>query len=431
MKIKNIVILLFCVSLVFLCGCWDYREYDDLTLVSAVGFDTDGTNKQVTVTLQSLVPSGGNSSQAGGSKSKTGSITEKATAASIDEALTKIQNIDQNRLFYGYMQEIVLGADAAEQITGDIMGFIDRTPNIRTSAYISVTPGTAEDVISTIETDVNHPSSKTIYSLIDQSTNSGSAFPVTILEFEQKLSESGEDAVAPTVTANKTEKNSNTSDSSLSNSSNVSSVSSSSNADDNIESDAVEVEQKNGYFKITGVAAYKNDKLAGWLNDKESLGLVWITNQKANPYEVVNTSSEQKVMNKMVFRVTSSKSKIKIQIDDNKPVVTIDTYVEADLRKFANNINADTLTPGVIELMQKSLADNVRTDIKNALNKGQKELKTDIFCIGNNFYKQYPKLWHSEYEKKWDEIFPTLQIKINVTAKVIDTGTSYKKFKIK
>jgi spore germination protein KC len=105
--------------------------------------------------------------------------------------------------------------------------------------------------------------------------------------------------------------------------------------------------------------------------------------------------------------------------------------VEADLRKYSTNIDLELLTPDVVSLLEKGLADNVRSDINDAIKKGQKELKTDIFCIGFNFYRQYPKLWHSQYEKEWKQIFPTLQIKVSVDAKVVDTGTAIKKFSAK
>lgn len=77
--------------------------------------------------------------------------------------------------------------------------------------------------------------------------------------------------------------------------------------------------------------------------------------------------------------------------------------------------------------MENGLAENVKAEINAAIKKAQKELKSDIFSFGFNFYRDNPKLWHSEYEKKWKQLFPNLQVNVNVTAKITDTGTSINK----
>ncbi len=427
MRIKIVIIMLITVLLSSSCGCWDYKEYEELAMVSALGFDTDGTTRQVTVTVEYLLP-GGNSSQAtgGSAKTTTDSTAVKATGMSIDDALVKIQQVTGRKLFFGYMQEIVIGENAAKQITKDIIGYIDRTPNIRTSAYLAIAQGKAEDVLSTADPNVNVPTSKNIHNLIDQSLNSGSAFPVTIQSFEEELAISGEEPVAPEITVEEMNQ------SQSGTSSSTSSGNSFDNSGNSINEGAVELNiPTNGYYKIDGMAVFQSDKLVGWLKGNECKGLGWIYNQELNPYEIVKTSSENNVMNTLIFRVTNSNCKIKIELENGKPVVYINAYVESDLRKFSNNIKADFLTPDVIDLLEKGLADNVRNDITSAIEKGQKELKTDIFNIGFNFFRQYPELWHSKYEKNWTQIFPTLKVNVNVEAKVIDTGTSIRKFSIK
>lgn len=435
MRIKAFVIGLMVVSLVFTCGCWDYREYENLAMVSAVGFDADPSAREVTVTLQYLVYGGGNTAaqtNGGSPKPTTGTTVVVATGPSIDEALQKVQQVTGKKLFYGYMQEIILGEGAATQMTHDIIQYINRTPNIRTSAYIIIACGSAKDVLTVTDPNTADPPSKGIHNLIDESINSGSAYPMTIQKFEEYMSISGEEPVAPEISAVVAGQSGSDSSSESCSSSEPSSGfpgspsgAPSENAGSSMNGSAYEVSKlKTGYFKINGIAVFQSDKLVGQLNGKECFGLGWVNNQKYYVYEVVRTSAEQNVRNTLIFRVTGSNCKTKIELENGKPVVQINAYVEADLRKFSNNIDADLLTPEVVEMMEKGLAENIREDISAAITKGQKQLKSDIFCIGFDFYRQDPKLWHSEYEKKWNEIFPTLQIQINVTAKVIDTGTN-------
>lgn len=185
---------------------------------------------------------------------------------------------------------------------------------------------------------------------------------------------------------------------------------------------------KKGYYKIDGMAAFKDNKLVGWFNGDESIGQCWIAGQKINAYESIKTSSKEKVANTIICRVTNSSCKIKVKFENGKPVANIYAYVEADLRKESQNLNVNFLTHDIINSLDKKLAVNVKTEISDAIKKGQKVLKTDAFGIGFSLYRQYPKLWHSSYEKRWDQIFPTLKINVYVDAKVLNTGTSIKKY---
>jgi spore germination protein KC len=78
--------------------------------------------------------------------------------------------------------------------------------------------------------------------------------------------------------------------------------------------------------------------------------------------------------------------------------------------------------------MERELSDSIRDDIEASLRKAQKELKTDIFGFGFSFYRKYPKLWHKEYEQKWEDIFPELPVTVHVDAKVINTGVTFRRF---
>lgn len=433
-RIKAVLTAVLILYMFFSSGCWDYREFENLALVSALGYDTEGSAKQVTVTMQYYLPDGSSSQQGSGAQSSTGTAVVKATGRSIDEALTKIQQIVEKRLFYGYMEEIVLGESAAKTITKDVVAFADRTPNVRTSSYIVVSADTAEKVLNISPSNSSEPPGKIIHSLIDQSLSSGNAYPVTIQSFISCLAENGKEALVPRITATikGSTNSSGTSSGSSGSSSSLSSGSSSNPSGDSTQQEAVLLDQRNtGYLRVDGLAAFKKEKLTGWLDGKEALGSCWIEKANPNPYEVINTAppKKQDVNDTMVFRVTSSNCKVKINTDSGSPSAEIDEYVESDLRKFSANVNFSDFTTDAIGWMEKQLASNVKADLKAAVDKSQKVLKSDVLGIGRKLYQQNPQLWHAKYEKNWDQIYPDLPISIKVTARVIDTGTSTRKFK--
>ena len=434
MKINRLVLVLLIFSALFFSGCWDYTEYEHLAMANSVGIDFDESSKKITVTFEYTLTSAGGSKDggAGGNTSSSKSESIKASGYTIAEALSNIQQTVRKELFFPYLSIVVVGKDAAENIMADIIGYIDRTPQVHTSTYLCITPGRAEDVLSTADPISSLPIGKRIHDIIEQSSGTGKAFPVTISQFEETLSVSGKDCVAPRINvfySKNTAGESGPSGGSRSTGASGSpgGISSSSEISSSEEFPYRIMERRNGYQYIDGIAAFKSDKLAGFLEGKECTGFGWIMNRGITPYEYVQTSPEKETKNMQVFRVSKSESKIEVELKGGTPEITISTYMEADLRKQSES-GQDILTPGALKEMEKGLAENVKEEINAAIKKGQKELKTDIFCFGFDFYRKYPKLWHSDYEKKWETIYPGIKINVNVTAKIINTGTNVKKF---
>lgn len=416
MRVRALSAFLLTLSFLTFTGCWDYNDYEELTLVSAVGFDMDESTKEITITVEYYIPKSGGSTkdEKKGTQSPQNAGVVKASGRTIADSLSAIQQASGKRLYYAYLDVFVVGENAAKSIMKQIIQYSDRTPNIRTTAYVAVTKGKAEDVLSTIDPNLSVPAGRNIHNLIDQAADAGSAFPVHIEDFAEKLVISGVEPVAPLV-AVKSTKEPNTGSSTT------------------MKGDGplVITEQKSGFQIIEGIAAFKGDKLVGFLDKEESIGLGWITGKKITPYENVNPSSTKDIKNTLLFDVIKSKSRIGVEFINERPVITIKTSIEADLRKEADNLEYESLTPAAVSMMGKELSNKIRSEIKAAIEKGQKDLKTDIFGFGFASYRKSPKLWHSQYEKRWEDLFPDLQVSVKVDAKIINTGTNVKKFVIK
>lgn len=466
MKVRFLFIILIIFSLLFCSGCWDYTEYERLAMVSALGIDYDETAKQVTVTVEQMIAGNTTAQNGAGGGAKTSSQVIKASGVTVAEALSKIQQSNTKRLFYSYMSVLVVGKDAANFMMQDIVGLIDRTPDIRTSTYITMVNGKAEDVLATKDPNLVTPTGKIIFDMVGNSVYSGIAFPVTIQDFEDNLAIGGRNSIAPRVTAvnadvsnsissqagssgssttnissssggtsNQSGSNSGSSSNPGSSSSNGSSSAggkegSGSSADSMNQEPFKWMTQKTGYLKIDGIAVFNGDKLAGWLEGNECLGLGWILNKNISPYENVPIIKDG-TKHTMIFKVSKSESKIKMQFVDGKPEITVNVSITTDMRKYGEGIDLEVLSPDTISVLEQKLSYNVKSEITAALTKGQKELKTDAFGFGFEFYRQYPELWHKSYEKEWKTIFPGLTINVNVTAKIINTGTNIEKFKEK
>lgn len=411
---KKFLLSMFILFPVVLSGCWDYVEYEDMIQVTAIGIDFDKESNETTLSVQYIPTTKGQKNQGtegSGSQSDKKGIVHSATDRTLYEALSKLQQVIFKRLFYGYLKVMVIGEDAAKYNMMDIMELLDRTSAIRNTAYMVITPGRAEDAISTFDPALVGSSAEEIYNLINISADTGAAFPVSIQEFTAMLAVGGLEAAAPRVITV----------------SPIPQLNIKGGTDGNIRFD----EEREGDRRVAGMAAFKGDKFVGWLDEKESLGLGWITGKNILAYKTSEVSEGADTENIFYYRLSNSKGKIKVQMDNGKPVFQVDVKVTADLRKYYSNKGSEYISPEEVSVMEKKLSDSIRSDIEAALMKGQKELKSDIFGFGFALFRKDPKLWQTEYEEKWKEVFPDIPINVNVDTKIINTGTNIRRLIIK
>jgi len=399
-------------------GCWDYSEFENMSLISALGVDVNEDSHEITMTVQLYSPvwKGGGKSEGMGSSSLTG-VVMSASASTVTDALAKIQQINGRILFYGYMSTLVIGEDAAKYIMKDIFELADRTPNLRSTAYVLIASGKAGDTLSVFNTDTNEPSGRDLQNLVNASALLGVAYPVSIQDFKEMLVSDGIEAVAPhvitTISGPMSEEGSST------------------GVSENTTGSGRILEIKKGYHMIVGLAAFNGDKFEGWLDRKESRGWGWITGEKIKTYENAGIFGDKETKDILVFQVTNSKSKVKAGLNGGKPVINIDVSVKAALRKYISEKGSDYLDYDLVSLIEEKLADSIRFEIETAIKKCQKDLKSDIFGFGYAVFRKYPKEWRTGYKEKWAEIFPDTPVYINVDAKVENTGTNIKRFNVK
>lgn len=433
MKKSILVLTVYLLFLAVLPGCWDYTEYEDWAQLIGMGFDYDSQTQQTTITIQ--YPS---IQRAGGAARSTGLephwIVHAATDKTFLGALTKLQEIVPQRMFYGYVKVLVVGEEAAKNHIMDLVDLFDRTPVMRTSASIVVTEGKAEDVLKTAS-PAHIASAEEIHKLVFVSRKTGTAFPVTLADFTQMLAVGGWEGAVPRVISTSPAKPP----------SQEQEAKGAGQEDQHTERDGQNEEQtakggtqgnirfhekQTGALRISGLAAFHGDKFIGWLDDEEARGYNWIRNNRIQAYKTSVTTGGPDA-EYIYYRVLKVNSKIKVHLEDDQPAISVHVKVVADMRKYYRHAGADFLLSEEISEAEKRLADSIRADIDAALSKGQRELKSDIFGFGFAVFRENPRLWKQEYEPKWAAIFPDVPVNVHVDAKVINTGINIRKLFVK
>ncbi|MBA4494055.1 hypothetical protein H1191_07030 [Paenactinomyces guangxiensis] len=76
----------------------------------------------------------------------------------------------------------------------------------------------------------------------------------------------------------------------------------------------------------------------------------------------------------------------------------------------------------VLKKAEKSLQNEIRSLVDQALRKIQKEYKADVAGFNDQLRIQYPKVWQ-KVKKDWDKRFSEPKVNYSVKVDIIDYGT--------
>ncbi|WP_175615724.1 Ger(x)C family spore germination C-terminal domain-containing protein [Piscibacillus halophilus] len=172
---------------------------------------------------------------------------------------------------------------------------------------------------------------------------------------------------------------------------------------------------KSDVLAINGTAVFKGGSLKGYLNKRETRGLLSIKGDIEDEVVVLNCNGDEDGTISLVLRETRTDFTPKISGDRIEMDVTI--QAGADIRDIS--CPNQELNTEEIEELNKQLASHIEADSNMVLNKVKNEWEADIFGFGETIYRKHPK--------KWDEIAPewrsgvlkdmkvNLQVKANVS----------------
>ncbi|MFA1508778.1 Ger(x)C family spore germination protein [Priestia aryabhattai] len=137
--IRNLLILIMSSFLLFLSGCWDTNEPEQMVYAQGMGVDFKD-NRYVlylqTINLSLLAKSEASGAGAGQAKVEVG----YATGKTIDEAIFRYYQISQRRIFFGHLAFLVLTDDALKHgAVKSAVDFLDRYRETRYNIWMYAT----------------------------------------------------------------------------------------------------------------------------------------------------------------------------------------------------------------------------------------------------------------------------------------------------
>jgi spore germination protein KC len=170
-------------------------------------------------------------------------------------------------------------------------------------------------------------------------------------------------------------------------------------------------------IRISGRYLFKDDKVVGFFNNRETRGCNWVLKQVKFASLVLKYPGREDVLVDVI--ATGQDSRIEPVIENGKPAIRLSIKAEGKINNITglSELKEESI---LTESLEKRMAEVIRNDIKIAVKKLQ-ELKTDEIGFGFAFYREKYALW-KEMEDNWDELFASLPVEIEVNANIRRIG---------
>ena len=386
---KKMLLLLLCLSAVFMTSCWDATELSDIGLVIATGFDLDDDGND-RVTVLSVQPSGNAKEQGGVSSTWIGT----ASGESAFEALRNLRSISMRRLAWMHNKIVVIGKKKAESNIGNIIDLLLRHKEIRYDNTIFVTEGTAEELFQ-VPPDLDKSLPKELLGIIDVTKEWSKGYALRIKDIGvESISEHMQGFVIGNLGFYDTER-----------------LSFSINRQEYLKMYWKDSPQSIVYIRGAGVI--DNNKLVGWLSPEELRGYLIISNKiDRGVIETVNVADRGIDVSVEIIHLKSKISFPNVSLDS----ITAEVNVEARCQILEIKGAAPEHSMTFIEVIEKEIENSIAEEIYMTLESSQSRLGCDFTGFYRHFSAKYKKEWE-QLKGNWCVNFSRMPItcKVNVT----------------
>jgi len=374
-KVKVVCLVTLIFSMVFLTGCWNYREIDTMNIVSGLAIDKGEQGLKYHLTFEVLDLS---STPAQGA-TKTKQLESEGDT--IFDAVRNAVKSTEKKLFFSDCKVVVISSDLAKEGLQPVMDWFNRDAEPRISLNLVISKDkTAADILKK-ETSSDEIASYKISSMLDHDTSYlGKAAKVQLYQAYDLLEGKGVSLILPAI--------------------------------------KTAILKTGNTLDLAGTAMFKKDKLIGFLDNDESRFLLFINGKIKGGILLANVDSNE---NNISLEISHSETKITPVISNDQVTMKIDIKVKVAMGE--DNTGGDKLNKTAIQDIQKSAEKQLVAGVKGIIEKVEKEYDSDIFGFGTSVFQSNPGFW-KKIEPDWDKIFSTLKCQISAQIKIENTATA-------
>ncbi|MCZ1264229.1 Ger(x)C family spore germination protein [Paenibacillus tundrae] len=384
---KRHVVAIMLLCTIFISGCWDRKEINDIAFVIGLAIDKEEDNYRTSLQIALPGQSGSTGSEGGGG----GTSGDKSwfmlsnTAKTLRGTSIEGQKALSRELYYAHRRTMLIGEELAREGVAPMLDLLTRYPLNRLSALPIVTKGSAYKVLNT-----DAPIEKFPSEMVRELCFLNMRRPRSLKTFTDAILSEGVDPFLPV----------------------ASTV-------DNVPSNWKDVKTN---IKLDGLAIFKKDKLIGMI-EKAPAGALILAMGEANEPEIMVKAPRGK--GDIFIKLNENNSTLHPHIENGKILVTIELYAKGVL--VDNESNYGDLREQEIKNLNQALHQKIQDDIKEGIRLIQKEYPADILGLGRSIHQHLPKEW-DKVKDRWDDIYPSVKVVVEPHIVIENVGVINKPF---
>lgn len=383
-------------SLLLLTGCWNRVELGEIAIISASGVDwKDG---KWVLTYQVVIPRA-ISSQMSSSGTATVNVLS-TTGDNFRYAISKASEELSRRLYFSHNQVIVIGQDAARKGIGPLMDAYLRNLDSRETVSVFLSKGDARGVLERLFPLEQIPGAAIQRMIANEAFGSSAYHQMTIHDVLMELLGTSKATSIPGLV-----------------------IAGSGEGADSVEK--LGKTYLSSKVRLKDLGLIQGDKLVGWINDEQSRGVMWLTDQVDKTTISFGCTDEAGGKSTSSVRVLNASTKLRPVPQNDKWVIKAAVEAQGDLKEY--NCSGDITNPWVVEEMEKRIASEIKAIMTDGW-EAVRQTKADVLGFGALIHKHYPRQWQ-QASANWEELFPQTQLEITVKMRVTSTGLSNQNFK--
>jgi len=361
---------------VLLAGCWNNRDLTEINIVAGIGLERTEEGK-ILLTIQVVEPgaiqSSSDKGKSGGQQQKP-VFVESSEGETVFEAVRGLLSVIDKKLFFSTAQVLILGERLSQEGIEEAMDFFHRDHEFDYEMNILVAKGATPKEILEIESDIDSIPAVYINSTVENTVSRGTVKKTMLINLIKDMG-GNEKQLAVGQISKAGEKS----------------------------------------VRTEGTAVFRDGKLAGWLDPYETRGYLFAVDEIESAIINVHTDN-----GKIAMEIIRSKGKINVAFENGEPsALNIKVKVEANVGEYQGKGKLEASED--LDVLRGLLEDEIKKEIRMAVEKVQEEYHSDIFGFGTYVRKYHPKYWKKS-GNNWLAIFSKLPVDIQVDAKIMRTG---------
>lgn len=375
---KKVILLIF---LTFICtGCYNYKELNELGIVSAMGISKDGDLYNLDIQLLNVL----DSEKSGLNKSPITVISGQGET--IFEAARSMNRKTSKVFFLADVDYVFLDQSVLNDGLDEIIDFLIRDTRLSLNfLVVTSTENKSLDILSSISHFDTNSANNLYDAVMNSETRYGGINSLHVRELINNYYANGKYTIFPNVYIKDTRKSS--------------------------ENDSLEDSKSESYVEVKNMVFFK-DKEAIELTDEETKGVNFLRNKIKNATLTIECDGGY-------FTIETLESKMKLKSKLNIDQLNVKGNVGAEIVYYGCKDNLDNAD--VLKSISKKAEKEVESYITKAFNKSKK-YNYDFLGLGNYIYKNNYKYFDFE-NKDWNKDgLNKLNLKYNIDVSLYKQG---------